>query len=203
MGHFLPSLAKDSSAMTNFTSDKNVFDNDTSGRHFDKRWRKGVYITSAFGASSNRIISTSQQDDILIKQNSSMPLPYPEFHVYRSHNLTRFAHRKEFSLGSPKPLVFGADYLTSFPSVLLPAITPYVSERLRLSQNYKNRSMVKDKARNLFNIEAKNKLQSYPDPLLGATSSFVQRLTEISSLEAETIRQEKIRKLKKISRQDS
>ncbi|KAA0704830.1 hypothetical protein E1301_Tti000855 [Triplophysa tibetana] len=143
-----------------------------------------------------RIISTSQQDDVLIKHNSSVPLTYPEFHVYRSHNLTRFAHRKEFSLGNPKPLVFGADYLTSFPSVLLPATTPYVSERLGLSQNYKN-SLTSLRAHNFFSV------QSYPDPLLGATSSFFQRLTEISSLEAETVRQEKIRKLKKINRQDS
>ncbi|XP_057179363.1 uncharacterized protein si:ch211-171b20.3 [Triplophysa rosa] len=203
MGPFLPLLAKDSSAMTNCTLDNNVFDNDTSGRHFlfDERWRNGVYIPSAFGASSNRIISTSQQDDVLIKQNSSMLLPYPEFHVYRSHNFTRFAHRKEFSLGNPKPLVFGADYLTSFPSVLLPATTPSVGEGLCLSQNYKNRSRVKNKARN--RVDAKNKFHSYPDPLLGATSNFVQRMTEISSLEAETVRQEKIRKLKKINRQDS
>ncbi|XP_055039084.2 uncharacterized protein [Misgurnus anguillicaudatus] len=173
---------KDCSALTKHT-----------GQHFlfDKRWRNGIYTTNAIA------------DDVVIKQNFTKPLPYPEFHVYRSHNLNRFAHCKEFSMGNPKPLIYGADYLTSFPSVLLPAITPSVSERIYLSQNYKNRSRMKNRARNLFTTGAKKKTQSYPDPLLGATASFVQRLSDISSLEAETVRQEKMRRLKKINRQDS
>nr|XP_055039086.1 uncharacterized protein si:ch211-171b20.3 isoform X4 [Misgurnus anguillicaudatus]XP_055039087.1 uncharacterized protein si:ch211-171b20.3 isoform X4 [Misgurnus anguillicaudatus] len=174
--------AKDRSTLTKHT-----------GQHFlfDKRWRNGIYTTNAIA------------DDVVIKQNFTKPLPYPEFHVYRSHNLNRFAHRKEFSMGNPKPLIYGADYLTSFPSVLLPAITPSASERIYLSQNYKNRSRMKNRARNLFTTGAKKKTQSYPDPLLGATASFVQRLSDISSLEAETVRQEKMRRLKKINRQDS
>nr|XP_055039083.1 uncharacterized protein si:ch211-171b20.3 isoform X1 [Misgurnus anguillicaudatus] len=181
-GSFLPFLAKDRSTLTKHT-----------GQHFlfDKRWRNGIYTTNAIA------------DDVVIKQNFTKPLPYPEFHVYRSHNLNRFAHRKEFSMGNPKPLIYGADYLTSFPSVLLPAITPSASERIYLSQNYKNRSRMKNRARNLFTTGAKKKTQSYPDPLLGATASFVQRLSDISSLEAETVRQEKMRRLKKINRQDS
>ena len=44
--------------------------------------------------------------------------------------------------------------------------------------------------------------QSYPDPAAGAASSFIHRLSEISSLEGETVRQEKIRKLRKSRKQD-
>ncbi|XP_051542941.1 uncharacterized protein si:ch211-171b20.3 [Myxocyprinus asiaticus] len=192
-GTLLPLLAKDQSAMTKCTSVNNVSDSDISGRHFlfDRRWRNGMYITNDI------------EDNALIKQNSTIRLPSQEFHVYQSHNFTRFAHRKEFSQSNPKPLIFGSDYLTSFPSVLLPATTPSVSEKHCLSLNYKNRSRMKSRARNLFTVGANKKPQSYPDPLLSASASFVQRLMEISSLEADTVRQEKIKRLKKINRQDT
>uniref|UniRef100_A0A3B3HIP6 Uncharacterized protein n=1 Tax=Oryzias latipes TaxID=8090 RepID=A0A3B3HIP6_ORYLA len=38
--------------------------------------------------------------------------------------------------------------------------------------------------------------QSYPDPLVGAPCVFLQRITELSSLEGETLRQEKSKKRK-------
>ncbi|XP_073796799.1 putative uncharacterized protein C8orf89 homolog isoform X3 [Danio rerio] len=92
-----------------------------------------------------------------------------------------------------------SDYLESFPSILLPVTTPSISGRVCLSQNFKNRTRMKN---SLFPIDA-NKTQSYLDPHLGATASFVQRLSEISSLEVETVRQEKMKRLRKINRQDS
>ncbi|XP_051970415.1 uncharacterized protein si:ch211-171b20.3 [Xyrauchen texanus] len=141
-------------------------------------------------------ITNDIEDNALIKQNSTIPLPSQEFHVYRSHNFTRFAYRNEFSQSNPKPLIFGSDYLTSFPSVLLPSTTPSANESHFLSLNYKNRAR-------LFTVGAIKKPQSYPDPLLSASASFIQRLTEISSLEADTVRQEKIKRLKKINRLDS
>ncbi|XP_059380091.1 uncharacterized protein si:ch211-171b20.3 isoform X1 [Carassius carassius] len=189
-GPLLPLVAKNRSVVTNLSSRNHV--SDISDRHFlfDKRWRNGTYTTNGI------------EDDVLMNHNPTNPL-FQEFHVYRSHNLTRFAHRKELCPRDPKPLFCGSDYLTSFPSVLLPATTPSISGRLCLSQNYKNGLRMKNKAHNLFSDGADNKSQSYPDPHLGASGSFVQRLTEISSLEAETVRQERMKRLKKINRQDS
>ncbi|XP_058621729.1 uncharacterized protein si:ch211-171b20.3 isoform X2 [Onychostoma macrolepis] len=191
-GPLLPLLAKNRSAVTKRTSQNHVSDSDISDRHFlfDKRWRNGTYITNGI------------EDDVLMNHNPTNPVSQ-EFHVYRSHNLTRFAHRKELCPRDPRPLICGSDYLTSFPSVLLPATTPSISGQLCLSQNYRNRLRMKNRAHNLFSDGANNKTQSYPDPHLGATASFVQRLTEISSLEAETVRQERMKRLKKINRQDS
>ncbi|KAG1953901.1 uncharacterized protein si:ch211-171b20.3 isoform X2 [Pimephales promelas] len=176
-GSRLPLLAKD--------RESNI-----SGRHllFDKRWRKGTYAAN------------DMRDRVLINHNPTSPLSQ-EFHVYHSHNLNKFAHRKELSPRDPRPHVYGSDYLTSFPSVLLPATTP--STRLCLSQNYKNRPRVTNRVPNLFPVGANNKSQSYPDPHLGASASFVQRLTEISCLEAETVRHEKMKRLRKVTRQDS
>lgn len=42
----------------------------------------------------------------------------------------------------------------------------------------------------------------YADPIMGASSSFQSRLAELASLEAETVRWERLRKLKKKSRDD-
>ncbi|XDV47294.1 hypothetical protein PO909_016966 [Leuciscus waleckii] len=95
-------------------------------------------------------------DGVLITHNPTSPLSQ-EFHVYHSHNLTRFAHRKELSPRDPRPHIYRSDYLTSFPSVLLPATTPSVSGRLCLSQNYKNRPRVTNRVRNLFPVGANNK----------------------------------------------
>ncbi|KAK9953446.1 hypothetical protein ABG768_017438 [Culter alburnus] len=191
-GPLLPLLAKGRSAITKCTTQNNVSDSDISGRHFlfDNRWRNGTYITNDI------------RDGVLINHNPTSPLSQ-EFHVYHSHNLTRFANRKELSPRDPRPNICGSEYLTSFPSVLLPATSPSVSGRLCLSQNYKNRPRVTNRARNLVPVGANNKSQSYPDPHLGASASFVQRLTEISCLEAETVRQEKTKRLRKINRQDS
>ena len=44
---------------------------------------------------------------------------------------------------------------------------------------------------------------SYPDPVAGASHSFIQRISELSSLEGETIRQEKLKKLRKTRKHDS
>ncbi|KTF84006.1 hypothetical protein cypCar_00026826 [Cyprinus carpio] len=92
-GPLLPFLAKNRS---NVTSQNNVSDSDISGRHFlfDKRWRNGTYFTNGI------------EGDVLINHNPTNPLSQ-DFHVYRSHNLTRFAHRKELCLRDPRPLICG------------------------------------------------------------------------------------------------
>lgn len=38
---------------------------------------------------------------------------------------------------------------------------------------------------------------SYPDPMTGAPRSFIDRVSELSSLQAETVRQEKLKKIRK------
>lgn len=40
-------------------------------------------------------------------------------------------------------------------------------------------------------------VQSYPDPVAGAPRSFIHRISELSSLEGDTVRQEKLKKMRK------
>ncbi|CAJ1082262.1 uncharacterized protein si:ch211-171b20.3 isoform X2 [Xyrichtys novacula] len=49
----------------------------------------------------------------------------------------------------------------------------------------------------LQTVRDNQKNQSFPDPMVGAPRSFMQRVTELSSLEGETLRQEKLKKMKK------
>ncbi|XP_040921421.1 uncharacterized protein si:ch211-171b20.3 isoform X2 [Toxotes jaculatrix] len=50
---------------------------------------------------------------------------------------------------------------------------------------------------NLQTVKDNQKSQSYPDPVVGASRSFIHRISELSSLEAETVRQEKLKKMRK------
>lgn len=45
--------------------------------------------------------------------------------------------------------------------------------------------------------------QSYPDPVVGASRSFIHRISELSTLEGETVRQEKLKKMRKAKKPSS
>ncbi|XP_057680927.1 uncharacterized protein si:ch211-171b20.3 isoform X3 [Corythoichthys intestinalis] len=57
-------------------------------------------------------------------------------------------------------------------------------------------------AYNLLTLKDNLNSQSYPDPLMGASRSFLHRISELSSLEGETAKQEKLKKLR-LSRKES
>ncbi|XP_072513324.1 uncharacterized protein [Salminus brasiliensis] len=164
---------------------------DKYGQHFlfDTRWRNGIYNRNEFRDGTAILPPVSQ-----------------DYHVHRSHNLRRFCHQKQLSYRITTPCMFGLsdEYeLTSVPSVLLTVATPTISGRSRFSEHFNYRSKVNKRVHKLFSAGFNNTTQSYPDPVLGAPASFVQRISEISSLQAETVRQEKIKNLKKNKRQEA
>ncbi|XP_077480709.1 putative uncharacterized protein C8orf89 homolog [Stigmatopora argus] len=60
-------------------------------------------------------------------------------------------------------------------------------------QNCKtSRAKVNYTSCNLLNLKS----QSYPDPLMGASRSFLHRISELLSLEGETAKQEKLKKIR-------
>lgn len=93
--------------------------------------------------------------------------------------------------------------LTSGPTVLLPSAISLNGRQPLSLDGYRHRPRMGNRTCSLFTIGACQKTQTYPDPVSGASASFVHRLSEISSLEGETVRQEKIRKLKKSKKQES
>ncbi|KAL2085156.1 hypothetical protein ACEWY4_018476 [Coilia grayii] len=181
---------RDGSPKARYPSDSNVRDKNGCGRHFlfDTRWKNGRM--------------EELKDDVYLKTTSIItPLPR-SYHVQRSNNLYRFSLCRQ---PSNKPAnsfcPFEGYNLTSVPSRLLPA-TSIVAEKSLSMEPLKHRPRMSNRACSLFTIGANQKSQSYPDPVAGAASSFIQRLTEISSLEGETIRQEKVKRIKKSRKQD-
>ncbi|KAI4888133.1 hypothetical protein NFI96_019572 [Prochilodus magdalenae] len=182
------------------TSSENT---DKCGRHFlfDQRWKNGIYYENNW------------TDGALMKP--ILPPVSRDYGVHQSHNLHRFTHRKQqinriTNLKSPNLQIctFGScdEYdLPAVSSVLLTVTTPPISGRKSITstESVKNRSRNYKKGRHLLAVGFNKTSQTYPDPVFGAPASFVQRIFEISSLQDETVRQEKMRNLKKNNRQET
>ncbi|XP_062377734.1 uncharacterized protein si:ch211-171b20.3 [Sardina pilchardus] len=170
-----------------FPPEKNVLEKDKSGRHFlfDRRWKNGEF-----------------RDEMYLKPTSAVcPLPRP-YRVQKSNNFQRFSLFRQACNNPSKPCCPFEGYdLTSVPSRLLPA-TSAVPEKSFSVDIFKHRSRISNRTCSLFTIGANHKSQFFPDPVAGAPASFIQRLSEISSLEGETLRQEKMKKMKKSRKQD-
>ncbi|XP_028825561.1 putative uncharacterized protein C8orf89 homolog [Denticeps clupeoides] len=127
-----------------------------------------------------------------------------DYHSPKSNNLLRFAFRKGTFPTKPATLGLLEGYaLTSVPAILLPPPLPVTVKHAFSTELVKNRARINNEACRVLAVITQQKAQVYPDPFCGASASFLQRLSEISYLEEETVQQEKIKKLKKSKRQDS
>ncbi|XP_015208896.2 uncharacterized protein si:ch211-171b20.3 [Lepisosteus oculatus] len=147
------------------------------------------------------------QEKRLPKANSSAPSLPRDFLIQKSSPVHRLSLHKELSQGPSKPFASssyaGCD-LPSVPEVFLPATTsPAVKQQNVSVETCMNRPRISNRSCSLFTIGALQKSHVYADPVPGAPTSFIQRLSEISYLECETVRQEKIKKLKKGKKQES
>ncbi|XP_021417923.2 uncharacterized protein si:ch211-171b20.3 isoform X2 [Oncorhynchus mykiss] len=178
------------------TSDNNYPEKDISERHFpfDKTWKNDSRMYPKYDFPDERPMKPS---------GSIPPLPR-DYQIHRSGHLHHYTLHKELSQAPARPCAFGSYDLTSVPAILLPAAASLNGRNPFSTEGYKNRPRVNNRTCSLFTIGANQKSQSYPDPVSGAPSaSIIQRLSEIASLEGETVRQEKIKKIKKNRRQDS
>ncbi|KAK6299481.1 hypothetical protein J4Q44_G00295140 [Coregonus suidteri] len=181
------------------SSDNNYPEKDLCGRHFlfDNKWKNDSRMYPKYDFRDERPLKPS---------GSIPPLPR-EYQTHRSGQLHHYTLRKELSHAPARPCAFSsyeAYELKSFPAILLPAAASLNGRNPFSTEGYKNRPGVNNRTCSLFTIGANQKSQLYPDPVSGAPSaSIIQRLSEIASLEVETVRQEKIKKIKKSRRQDS
>ncbi|XP_062235054.1 uncharacterized protein si:ch211-171b20.3 isoform X1 [Platichthys flesus] len=105
-----------------------------------------------------------------------------------------------FTLGYPERYE-----LNPSPAILLPSTlflngrNPFSVENCKLSRpkvNYPSYN-------NILTVRDNHTSQSFPDPVVGASRSFIQRISELSSLEAESARQEKLKKMRKLRKPPS
>ncbi|XP_056290196.1 uncharacterized protein si:ch211-171b20.3 isoform X2 [Pseudoliparis swirei] len=126
------------------------------------------------------------------------------YHVHRPGNLHPCSLSKElshshsgrpFTLGYHKRYEVNTTPALFFPSTLvLNGRNTFTVENCKLS----SRPSVKYPTNpNLLSVKDYEKSQSYPDPVVGASRSFIHRAFELSSLEGETVRQEKLKRMRK------
>ncbi|XP_035268842.1 uncharacterized protein si:ch211-171b20.3 isoform X2 [Anguilla anguilla] len=184
--------------MTRLGIEQNIPDIDVSGRNFlfDARWT-GQRTDFKYDFRERR----------LPKPNSFIP-PLPrDYQVHRSNDINRFMLHKELSHSPSKPFSIssyeGYD-LTSVPAMVLPVTVQSLCGKPSFSSDtHINRPRGNNQTSGLFRIGASKKSYAYTDPVCGASASFVARLSEMASLEGETMRQENLKKLKRTKRAES
>ncbi|XP_023131863.1 uncharacterized protein si:ch211-171b20.3 [Amphiprion ocellaris] len=172
----MPNLTKDDS----LESENNDPEKDICGRHF------------LFDKKCARLERT---------RTVIPPLPR-DYHVHRTGNLHPLSLSKELShshAGRPFTLGYPERYeLNTNPAILFPS-TLVLNGRNTFS--VKNCTLSRPKVNyptfNLPTVKDNQKSQIYPDPMVGASRSFIHRISELSSLEGETVRQEKLKKMRK------
>ncbi|XP_041098208.1 uncharacterized protein si:ch211-171b20.3 [Polyodon spathula] len=182
-------VPKEDQKRTTLDSDHKYLNEDFPERHFLFQKWNGVPGPQC----ENKALSLDMR---LLKKNSVTRDP---------RRIQRLPLHKELFQGVSKPFAFGSYegfHLTSEPAVFLPPCTTAISEKQHLTvDEHKNRSS--NRTSSLYSIPGNQKSCAYADPVSGASSPFIQRLSEILSLESDTVRQEKMKKLKKNKKQES
>ncbi|XP_074477426.1 putative uncharacterized protein C8orf89 homolog [Sebastes fasciatus] len=129
------------------------------------------------------------------------PLPR-DYHVHRPGNLHPLSLSKELShshAGQPFTLGYPERYeMNTTPAILFPSALVLNGRNTFPVENCKlSRPKVNYPTYNLLNVKDNQKSQPFPDPVVGASRSFIHRITELSSLEGETVNQEKRKKMRK------
>nr|XP_020455623.1 60S ribosomal protein L7 isoform X3 [Monopterus albus] len=129
------------------------------------------------------------------------PLPR-DYHVHRPGNLHPLSLSKEFSRShARRPLVLGyADRfgLNTTSAILFPSTLSLRGRNTFSVESCKlSRPKVNHPTENLLIDKDNHKSQSYPDPMVRASRSFIDRISELAALEVETVKQEKLKKMRK------
>ncbi|XP_030254889.1 putative uncharacterized protein C8orf89 homolog isoform X1 [Sparus aurata] len=129
------------------------------------------------------------------------PLPR-DYHLHRPGNLHPLSLSKQLShshAGRPFTLGYPERYeLNTSPAILVPSALVLNGRNTLSVENCKlSRPKVNYPTYKLLTVKDNQQSQSYPDPMLGASRSYIHRISELSSLESETVRQEKLKKMRK------
>nr|XP_040022934.1 uncharacterized protein si:ch211-171b20.3 isoform X2 [Gasterosteus aculeatus aculeatus] len=124
------------------------------------------------------------------------------YHMHRPGSLHPFGLSKELShshSGQPFTLGYPKRYeLNATPAILFPSTLVLNGRNTFTEENCKRSSRPKLNYPTGCNLRSakdhRQKSQSYPDPVVGAPRSFIHRVSELSNLEGETVRQEKLKK---------
>ncbi|KAM3593309.1 uncharacterized protein V6R79_010111 [Siganus canaliculatus] len=170
-----PNIANDDTQ----DSENNDPEKDTSGRHF------------LFDEKCVR----------LEKARTVIPPLVRDYRVARPGNLRPFSLSTQLShghAGRPFTLSYPERYeLNTSSPILFPSALVLNGRHTFSLKNCKlSRPKVNYPTCNLPAVIASQKSQTYPDPMVGASRSFLHRISELSSQQGETVRQEKLKKMR-------
>ncbi|XP_035475753.1 uncharacterized protein si:ch211-171b20.3 [Scophthalmus maximus] len=171
-----PELAKDAKLES-----ENTDPGDICGRHFlfDKKCARFERTRTVF--------PPLQRDYRVHRPGTLCPLSFAK-ELSHSH-----AAQQPFILGYPERYELNPGQAPPFLSTLyLKGRNPVSVESCKLS-----RPKAHHPNYHLSTVKDSQKSQSYPDPVVGASRSFIHKVSKLSSLEAETVRQEKLKKTRK------
>ncbi|KAK5898492.1 hypothetical protein CgunFtcFv8_015905 [Champsocephalus gunnari] len=156
-------------------------DNDITGRHF-------LFEKQCVQPERTRTVVPPLQRGSLHPFSLSKGLSHS-----RGGRPFTLGYAPSYDLTSSPALVFPSSPALVFPSsLILSGRNSFSVESCKL-----NRPKVKYPASSLLHSKDNPKSPSYPDPVLGASRSFFHRISELSSLEGETVKQEKLKKMRK------
>ncbi|XP_032360003.1 putative uncharacterized protein C8orf89 homolog isoform X1 [Etheostoma spectabile] len=131
-----------------------------------------------------------------------------DYHVHRPRNQHPLSlSRKLFHSHAGRPFTLGYPErfeLNTNPAILFPPTLVLNGRNTFSAENCKrSRPKVNYPTHNLLTVKDNQKSQSYPDPVVGAPRSFIHRISVLSTLEGETVRQEKLKKMRKAKKPSS
>ncbi|AWP20716.1 Ribosomal protein L7 [Scophthalmus maximus] len=144
-------------------------------------------LSSARFERTRTVFPPLQRDYRVHRPGTLCPLSFAK-ELSHSH-----AAQQPFILGYPERYELNPGQAPPFLSTLyLKGRNPVSVESCKLS-----RPKAHHPNYHLSTVKDSQKSQSYPDPVVGASRSFIHKVSKLSSLEAETVRQEKLKKTRK------
>ncbi|KAJ0059595.1 hypothetical protein NL108_001979 [Boleophthalmus pectinirostris] len=137
------------------------------------------------------------------ERTRSMIPPLPkDYHVHRPANLHPLSLPRGLTHSHKSgPFVLDCNEqfeLTTSPAILVPSTFVLNGRNTFPVGNCKlSRSKANYPTYHLQTVKETQKIQTYADPVIGAPQSFLHRISELSSLQCETVRQERLKKMKK------
>ncbi|TDG97188.1 hypothetical protein EPR50_G00223940 [Perca flavescens] len=170
--------------------------------------RLGTEINGPEKDLSGRHFLFDKQCARLERTRTVIPPMARDYHVHRPGNQHPLSLSKKLShshAGRPFDLGYPERYeLNTTPSILFPSTLVLKGRNTFSAENCQlSRPKVNYPTYNPLTVKDNQKSQSYPDPVVGASRSFIHRISELSTLEGETVRQEKLKKMRKAKKPSS
>ncbi|XP_068956220.1 putative uncharacterized protein C8orf89 homolog isoform X2 [Petaurus breviceps papuanus] len=175
---------------------------------FENSWKKAAVetqkmkkeYTSIFGLKDFKEVHKipSLPEVQRYRANTEVPLDVLKRHLYTPLKTPKIRLPAEKNCKIEIPSL-NEDIPTCLPSF---SLSQNPGQQSIKEENLKNRSMKSNQTGSMLSLQEKPKRFNFRSPLTGAPPEYLQRLSELTILEYDTIRQETSKKLKKVKKRE-